>query len=412
MPLESENEESETESSEPDDNPENIVNQYQKFNLTEDIRKLECQNELEYYKLFIDKEVITILVNQSNTYAEQIISKKVSKVLNNWAPTNIEEMYRFLGVLLWMGLDKKPKLADYWRRSDLYWSQASNVMTRNRFQDILNTWRFICPIQSIINILNDKFTSYVLPNEDMYINESKYHPYIKGRKLEITLLKLCLSGGYTYRTNIYYEEEKTKIILDIMSQYFDRCLTLYTDTSYTSLELARKLSERHTDLVGTMKKNNKDIPIGPLIKNLTKNEICHRTKDNVTIFKWNEETDQDIIMLTTKRNIEMVELSDDRGCRVVPKALLEFNTVRENCRAVDKISECPLPVSYVKWRTKVALELIVGASSVNAYHLFNLNVYGSNDRTFGTFRENLCLQLLSVGRDYILDERSSSAVKW
>ncbi|GLV41813.1 hypothetical protein CBL_02998 [Carabus blaptoides fortunei] len=72
-----------------------------------------------------------------------------SSRLNKWYPTDRDEVYRFLGILKWMRLDKKPSLSDYWRKSDLYLSNAAKFMSRDRFEIILRMFHFsdneLCP---------------------------------------------------------------------------------------------------------------------------------------------------------------------------------------------------------------------------------------------------------------------------
>lgn len=44
-----------------------------------------------------------------------MVEEKITKksCLTKWINTNIEEMHDFIGILLWMGLNKKPRIADY-----------------------------------------------------------------------------------------------------------------------------------------------------------------------------------------------------------------------------------------------------------------------------------------------------------
>jgi hypothetical protein len=68
--------------------------------------------------------------------------------------------------------------SDYWRKSDLYLSNATKSMSRNRFEILLRMWHFsdneLCPkgdrlykIQSLLDALNVKFKKYILPDENM-----------------------------------------------------------------------------------------------------------------------------------------------------------------------------------------------------------------------------------------------------
>ena len=160
---------------------------------------------MAYFQLFMDEELLNLMVHETNTYAEQIIiiaiadeSTTKGSRLNDWYPTTKEEMQQFLGVILWMGLDKKPRLSDYWRKSSLYWSEAAKIMTRNRFEMLLRVWHFsdneACPtgdrlfkIQSVVDLLNKIFKKTVSHGDKVCIDETmipfrgrlKFRQYIK-----------------------------------------------------------------------------------------------------------------------------------------------------------------------------------------------------------------------------------------
>ncbi|KAG5874335.1 hypothetical protein JTB14_006540 [Gonioctena quinquepunctata] len=67
--------------------------------------------------------ILDEMVNETNLYATQVLEKSdaaPSSRLHDWTPTDSQEMIQFIGLLEWMGLVKVPKMADYWRQSELY----------------------------------------------------------------------------------------------------------------------------------------------------------------------------------------------------------------------------------------------------------------------------------------------------
>ncbi|KAJ8931163.1 hypothetical protein NQ314_015965 [Rhamnusium bicolor] len=148
------------------------------------------------------------MVRETNRYAEQVIIEPINDEsitcnshLNDWVETNAVEMHVFWGILLWMGLDKKPSLSHYWSRSELYNSPACKFMPRNRFEILLRMWHFAdnaaCPpgdrlqkIQILISYLVSKYQKFYIPSETVCIDETmvlfrgrlKFCQYIKGKK--------------------------------------------------------------------------------------------------------------------------------------------------------------------------------------------------------------------------------------
>nr|CAH7722401.1 unnamed protein product [Callosobruchus chinensis] len=92
------------------------------------------KNELSFFEIRCYKFDVT----QTNIYAEQqIISGMANETitkesrLNSWKETDYNEIRTFIAFLIWMGLDSKPSLPDYWRRTPLYKSDISKYMPRN-----------------------------------------------------------------------------------------------------------------------------------------------------------------------------------------------------------------------------------------------------------------------------------------
>lgn len=92
------------------------------------------------------QSIFEMLVTQTNLYAEQTIND-VDADANpharslTWRETDVTEMKAFVGLLLNMGLIKKPTIESYWQEGQHCWMSHSpafgEIMRRNRFQNIL-----------------------------------------------------------------------------------------------------------------------------------------------------------------------------------------------------------------------------------------------------------------------------------
>lgn len=111
--------------------------------LTDIFSTISC---MEAFGLFVDEEVIQLLVHETNRYAEQQLnSVHVTRGSRKkkWVPTNDREMKKFLGIMLWMGLVKAGLLEDYWSKKPIYnFGVPAKTMSRNRFQLLLNFLHF------------------------------------------------------------------------------------------------------------------------------------------------------------------------------------------------------------------------------------------------------------------------------
>nr|CAH7725218.1 unnamed protein product [Callosobruchus chinensis] len=94
----------------------------------------------------------------------------------------------------------------------------------------------------------------------------------------------------------------------------------------------------------------------------------------------------------------MVEIPSRDGARFKPMAVIDYNKAKS---FIDLSNQMP---SYstslrrsIKWFKKIAIELILGASVVNAHQLFKLYKDDASKMSITTFKENLCMQLLNHG---------------
>lgn len=101
---------------------------------------------MDYFKLFFTDEIIELMVIETNRNAQQFLNtQRVSRGsrFSFWQPINKNDMEKFMGLLLWMGLVNMTSIADYWSKAERYKnSVASNTMSRNKFELILRFWHF------------------------------------------------------------------------------------------------------------------------------------------------------------------------------------------------------------------------------------------------------------------------------
>ncbi|KAG5892800.1 hypothetical protein JTB14_007302 [Gonioctena quinquepunctata] len=94
------------------------------------------KSPLEFYEYFVDDDISFMMVEETNRYALQNREKseKKSARIATWRNTDVAEMERFLGIVIWMGLCRFPSLQSYWSKNTLYPNHIKKIMPRNRFQ--------------------------------------------------------------------------------------------------------------------------------------------------------------------------------------------------------------------------------------------------------------------------------------
>ena len=93
---------------------------------------LDTDGPFEFFEQFLPDDVIKLLVEQTNLYAQQ-------RKTRYWNDVTYDEMKCFLGILLGMGVHKLPKFKLYWSTDPFFRVQGiADVMPRNRFMKLLN----------------------------------------------------------------------------------------------------------------------------------------------------------------------------------------------------------------------------------------------------------------------------------
>lgn len=195
------------------------------------IDSLSGKTPYEFFRHFLNNEVLQLIVSETNKYAEQQICKGISPHphLQDWEQTNVEEIEQFFGILMWMGLGTFPHINSYWSTSKLYFNEMRNVMSRNRFQMLLKHIHFsdnivpdtndrLCKITPLLELVKQVYKSTLVPDEAVCIDETlvpfrgrvKFRQYIpnKRHKFGMKLFKICVQGGYTNDFRVYCGNDK------------------------------------------------------------------------------------------------------------------------------------------------------------------------------------------------------------
>lgn len=398
----------------------------------------------------MNEHILNLIVTETNRYATGLIENTAnisrSSRLTTWVDTNIEEMKRFFGIAIWMGLCKRSILANYWSTDPLYKNSVAKTMSRNRFEIILRMLHFnnndetpvndrLAKLTPLLYVLEQNFQTVYTLGPEIVIDESMvpwrgrllFRQYIPGKKHKygVKLFKICNPKGFTWRIKVYSGKSGDsgaqtalgdRVVMYLTDDLLDEGRTLYTDNFYTSVTLAQTLLQRSTHLVGTLRKNRKNVP-----KTVVHQKLClggvygEESQEGIVIQKWKPKPNKEVLMLSTKHNLEMEEVKSKRKIpdgiipsaskksrrdnsssetrKMKPKSIIEYNNGKTGIDKSDQMSSYNTAIRKgMKWYRKVALELITGTAIVNAHVVYkeatNKNI------TMTKFREDVCRSLI------------------
>lgn len=250
--------------------------------LPDDIKELTTPSQL--FRYFFTTELVNIVVNETNRCA--LGAKEEFAV-------DIDDMYHYIGIHLYMSLYRYPNLESYWGTKHAF-PPISETMSSRRFETIKKFLSFrnesdrikrgqpgydpLFRMRIFAELLNSRFdsvpkTARLCVDEQMCSTKMKHHlrQYMpnKPHKWGIKLFVLCDSFGYAYRFEVYNGAGDNKILdgcpdlgssanvvvrlsqtIPDFSHYI-----IYFDNFYTSIPLLVYLRARRIYCLGTIRVN-------------------------------------------------------------------------------------------------------------------------------------------------------------
>lgn len=307
-----------------------------------------------------------------------------------------------LAIVMYTGLVPYPKLSDYWCRKLLYKnSYIPLLMPRNRFKLLVRFFHLVNnddifdhdrlgKIKPLVDMLVKSYNDAKIPGENVVIDESMipfrgrliFRQYLpnKSSKYGIKLYKLCDSIGYTYKIIIYSGKDSNlslqtnfpaagKVVMELMDGYLNEGRTLIIDNFYTSLKLANTLLQNNTHMVGTLRKNARELPKDVINAKIKKGEIKGKVNSNgVVASVWKDK--RDVRMISTKHGINILETGkkNRKGEPIKkPESIIFYNKHKQGIDVSDQMTSYFSALrKTIRWYHKVAFHLLLGTSVINA----------------------------------------------
>jgi hypothetical protein len=386
-----------------------------------------------YFKLYVNNDLIRHLVTQTNLFADQYIAAHPQLAprsdVREWRETNAAEMEQFLGLVFLMGIIKKPSVDMYWSTDPIYATPLfSCVMTRTRFRLLLRFFHFndnstapnpndpardrLYKIRPLIDHLFEMFQSVYIPEARISVDESlllwkgrlifrQYIP-LKRARFGIKIYSVCETSGYMYRFRVYTGKEDQaddiarvlprevatfkkpeKVVLYLTLPLLDQGYTVFMDNWYTTSQLFSYLHHRKTNACGTVRRNQ--VPpvlrvcelrqVGSIAAYRSGPLLCLKFKDK-----------KDVHVMTTVHTEETRQIAvrgrrpagQPQPQRQKPVAVIDYNA---NMGGVDRHDQMLQPYSAarksMKWYRKLGIHFLQIAL-LNAHILYKKDGGGLN----------------------------------
>ena len=238
---------------------------------------------------------------------------------HDWRHTTAEELYAFLGVHIFMGIDRLPSIEMYWSATYQH-STITSVFSRDRFKELLRYFRVVpAPVaaaprnpiphvRALAEKLNASFAAHFTPTQHLTLDEAMAaykgratnKQYIPSKPHKWGYKIYCLaSENYLLHFQVYEGKELDPsmegatydTVMRMVQQYQDQQLVLFTDSWFTSPTLLNALQQRGIRLCGSVRRNRKGMPSIPkaTIDGLRRGEYIQRQKGDTSFVAWKDQ---------------------------------------------------------------------------------------------------------------------------
>ncbi|KAK3771434.1 hypothetical protein RRG08_011369 [Elysia crispata] len=319
---------------------------------------------------FLDELLVSI-----NSYAADLCAKnrpaRKQSVFLQFEPIYKDEFFRFLAILLAMGVNPRRSVRAYW--SNLpheYTPWFSQTMPRKRFEALFHTFLHAAganaesqeKIEPFLNKLTKAFQTAFYPEKNLSIDEMvigfhgrwqyKQFNASKPSKYHIKIFGLCDSQtGYVSNIFTYYGSQ-TAYHPDLdpkcsqAIKVFEKLLRplqkghhIFADRFYTSMPLLRYLRSKGFHYTGTVDTRRKDFPRDIKTLKLDFLQIkWYATQDNwllLSAFR-DKKAQKTVVVATTDGEVGTREIRRRREVIHKPSCIDEYNQNMNGCNRADQ----------------------------------------------------------------------------
>ncbi|XP_036379604.1 uncharacterized protein LOC118774371 isoform X2 [Megalops cyprinoides] len=260
---------------------------------------------LQIFQLFFQPDIIDTLCRNTNSYAQKRLERGAKF---SWVPITATEFLQYMGILLFQGVVRIPRLRDYWTTDKVFQIPfLKTIIPRNRFQAISANLHLSDPeedaemdkkkgtpdydrlfrLRPLVDTLQTACQTWYQPHQQLSIDErmvptkakNGMKEYIK-RKPKRWGFKLFVladsANGYSYNFTVYTGKAHhhaghglsyDSVISLIEGVSLGHGYNIYCDNFYTSPLLFRELFKRKIGACGTLREHRRGYPT-TLVNNL------------------------------------------------------------------------------------------------------------------------------------------------
>ncbi|XP_025191777.1 piggyBac transposable element-derived protein 4-like [Melanaphis sacchari] len=379
--------------------------------------------EVNCFSLFLTNYMVEKIVQYTN---EEISIRSQNYATKQYylGPTNVIEIRAIIGLYLKAGIYHGISMADSFSVENgppLFRA----VMSFNRFKFLTYCLRFDSKLTRNERRVVDKFAAFremwdlftiqcknnYTPSEYVTVDETllsfrgrcpfKMYLPAKPDKYGLKIISICDAKTFYFYGGIPYIGKETRnrndlliptqYVLNLVEPIMGTNRNVTTDNWFTSIELAEQLRVKKLTLVGTLRKNKREVPPHMLVvKNLPPMTTRFLHAPEMTLLSFSKTKNKNVLVLSTMHETETINEISKK-----PEQIEFYNKTKGGVDVFDKLCH---QYSSTRKTNRWPLRYFYGlldAAAVNGYVIFKHNNLNQDKRFIRSkFITTLAFQLL------------------
>ena len=375
------------------------------------VKSYECETPLETFRLFLDNKMLSLIVNQTNQKinkqeAQKTIDNPMRKRVTTNQLTDEKEMLAYIGLCFMIGVSR----SSHENVNDLLDMNGRGrgifraVMPLKRFQYLTEHLCFdhimsrearkdagdkLALFSEMFKIFHENCRKNYELSEFVTIDEylrgfhgkvsfKQYMPK-KPAKYGLKLFPICdAKTAYCWDALFYTGKDSNasknmhlaqKIVTDLTKPLRNTGRNITTDNRFTSFPLARELLLNNLTLLGTLKKNKKEIPKDLIVKkkrDLGSSEFRDFDNNSITLVAYYPKKNKSVVLLSTMHSERQINTDSGK-----PQIIEDYNKTKGGVDTLDQLcSNYSTGRATKRWPT-AAFFALIDIMGVNSYIIFN-----------------------------------------
>ncbi|KAG4065245.1 hypothetical protein HA402_012687 [Bradysia odoriphaga] len=384
---------------------------------------------IDTFNCIFNDEMRNVVITETNRKAKSVFDAEneshPDKPLKIWKLLTTDEFNAYLGVLITSGVhhSNKEHVTELFKEYSHPLYRAS--IGKNRFKEISRFLRFddfhtreerlktdkAAPISNLFGMLNHNLFKYFDASECVTVDEQLYSyrgrtrftQYMpnKPAKYGIKVWWACdASTGYPLFGEIYTGQPSSgrevnqgeRVVKSLVTKFKDTGRNIVTDNFFTTLPLAKCLSDWNLTLVGTIKKNKTCIPKEMLAdKQREPLSTMFGFHENVTLCSYVPKKNKAVTLISTLHNTNTISDDDKKK----PEIIKHYNRTKGGVDLMDKMAGAfSVQRKTLRWPVSFFYN-IIDLAGLAAYIIYKNNnpIFGKRSDSRRTFLKILGKEL-------------------